>query len=145
MPEKFNDRWEDNLKKVVPEAINSVKKDLEPVLEDYRKAGSVVNDSVNILESADSPNPIESTNGSAEQKNKVLVRTMKPSNGQGPVYPVNNSTDNNYNYSSSEYFENGSQQNSTLGSVSTLILILTAILVVLVVIVSLFIINSMGI
>lgn len=135
MPEKFNDKWEGNLKKVVPDAINSVKKDLEPILDDYLKAGSVINDSIGTIESTSSP---------IEQKNKVLVRTMEPSNGQGPVYPVNNSTDNTYNYSSSEYSEISSQQNSMLGSVSTLILICTAILVVLVVIVSLFIINHMG-
>ncbi len=68
MPEKFNDRWEEEIKKVIPKVIDSVKKDLEPNFKELQEAQSVTRDSFLQIESAN-----DSNNYLNEQSNNDYV------------------------------------------------------------------------
>lgn len=149
MPEKFNDRWEEEIKKVIPKVIDSVKKDLEPNFKELQEAQSVTRDSFLQIESANDSNNYlneQSNNdyvGGDINNQRAKVRVLnKQSNYIMPNSSFSDKVDNDhYNVGS---FTEDNNHTSTLGSVTTLILICTAILVVLVVAVTLFAMNYMG-
>lgn len=164
---KFGSYEEDYLKET-SKAILDVKSKLP--LDEYLKSQSVVNSSVNQINSipSDYANMNNNSNysgdvygsnsnpgygGNAETRQKTLVRKM---NGPGYTPGVNN-VSYNQNDTSGQYMggsnmgyygnNSGSADNPWLnkaGSTQTLILIFTAILVVLVIIVSLVVMKYMG-
>jgi len=149
MPNSFNGDWEDKMLKGVPKEIENLKKLLTPELEEYKKANSVINSSVDFIE-----NPVNvdgfqvnddlldgNSNGLEQSRANVRVRTMEGPHGfnSNPVR-VNNTEVSTY----SGYSEGYSQQSSKSGSVTTLILVCSAVLIMLVVFVSLFILNYIG-
>lgn len=163
---KFGSYEEDYLKET-SKAILDVKGKLP--LDEYLKSQSVVNSSVNQINSIPSDYANMNNNnysgdvygsnsnpgygGNAETRQKTLVRKM---NGPGYTPGVNN-VSYNQNDTSGQYMggsnmgyygnNSGSADNPWLnkaGSTQTLILIFTAILVVLVIIVSLVVMKYMG-
>lgn len=104
--DRFNDRWEEDMKRAVPKSTDYVKAKLATELELYRVGNSVIKDSVNKIENAGTDNQ-----NNAFSNDKRLVRTMEP-NMSG-----NNNSFNNNSFDTSNIYD--SNPLSGFGGVST--------------------------
>lgn len=155
--ELFGNREQESLKTLGP-ATMYVLNAMKPTLDANLKAQSVVNNSLDFINSSD--NVVNNVNdgfdpslGQGQSETRAKVRVLTPNNTPGvrsSVSEVNNSFDTNRNYyAPSAGYSDNSQSNSNvfgnIGSAQTLILIFTAILVVMVFLVSFVIMNFLGV
>jgi len=151
---KYNDRWEEEMIKMVPRATQSIKAKLSMELEIYKGVNSAINDSARQIENpgvgnpnVPMDNPFAQNNGNAMNKGNVRVRTMDAPGGYVNKQPEPSREQNNQYYSGGYSNQGGSSNYSSgnmMGSANTLILISTAVLVALVMFVSLYIMYTMG-
>lgn len=136
----YNDKWEDEILKVISKETKYIKDRLTPDLEEYRRSSSVISDSINTIENYNNSFD-DNSNGMEQTKNKTLVRTMGSpySMPSGPVLKTDDSSNQYYGESN-----NTVQQNSNMGGATLLVLACTAILVLLVFLVSFYIMNGLG-
>lgn len=100
---RFNDRWEDDMRREVPRSADYVKAKLAMELEIYRKGYASSNSAIN-----DSINKIEGNIGAQASNEKRLVRTMEsPSNGAVSFDRTNDNGSYSPNYNSYNSYNNG--------------------------------------
>ena len=141
--DRFNDRWEEEMKSAVPKSADYVKAKLAMELEIYKKSSAIndsaINDSINKIEGVGAN---FSPNSSSNEKR--LVRTMESSNMPNNSFANDNLNRQSYtpvNYNGMNYDDDNGKSFFGSGYSTVLILSFTVALVVLVFIVSLFFAN----
>lgn len=139
MLNKFNENWENDILSNIPESVAVIKNELSPLLEEKIKAESVVNNSLDQIDT-------QGMNDSSLTKEKVKVRAIgaRTMNPIMPTKTVSKSDDQStYNpaIGSTSSFEDVDSSLWRSGYSGALILVGTAILVLLVFMVSFVVFN----
>lgn len=145
----YNKKFEDEILKKMGDATSSVKKELTPLLDERNKSESVIDHSVNLLNTdvinqsiiQDSINNNNQGQGNTNQKVRTIgARTNYPSYMKPSVSNESNHSDNN----NQGFFQEDDQSIWRSGYTDTLILIGTGVLVLLVFVVSYLMLNYFG-